>query len=218
MEDYLWWETTFDGRWPLMEDNIRWKTALNERQPSIENDLWWKTTFDGRRPSMEDNLRWKTPFIERRPSLQNNLCALVLFSLPKLLTIRSCFPLIFLTWNLIGNQRILSDNICVPKIFRIPKILSNSSPKSRLRSGTRSWLCFTPVTRRTRTRRTTPKYTRRKYPRNVNWSFTLKTKSCFSYSCCCCDNVNTYSNQLKLGQVCKFGVEFDKNKFGLIFD
>ena len=56
--------------------------------------------------------------------------------------------------------------------------LSNSSPKSRLQSGTRSWLCFTPVTRTrtrtrttrtTRTRRTTPKYTRRKHPRGLKF-------------------------------------------------
>ena len=39
----IWWKTIFDGRQPLMED-----------------DLWWKMPFDGRRPLMEDGLWWKT--------------------------------------------------------------------------------------------------------------------------------------------------------------
>ena len=30
------------------------------------------------------------------------------------------------------------------------------------------------------------------------------------------NKVNSYSDQLKLGQVCKFGVEFDNNLFGSI--
>ena len=28
----------------------------------MEDDLRWKTAFDGRQPLMEDNLRWKTTF------------------------------------------------------------------------------------------------------------------------------------------------------------
>ena len=32
------------------------------------------------------------------------------------------------------------------------------------------------------------------------------------------NKVNSYSDQLKLGQVCKFGVEFDKNKHKVLVD
>ena len=67
MEDNHRWKTTFDGRQPSMEDDLRWKTPL------MEDDLQWKTTFDGRRPSMEDNLRWKTTFDGRRPWMENDL-------------------------------------------------------------------------------------------------------------------------------------------------
>ena len=68
-------KTTFDGRGPLMEDDLRLKTTFDGRWTLMEDDLQWKTTFDGRRPSLKDDL-W---------------CVLVLFSLPELLTIRSCF-------------------------------------------------------------------------------------------------------------------------------
>ena len=66
-EDNLWWKTTFDGRRSLTEDDLWqkttwWKTTFDRRRPLMEDDLWWKTTFDGRRPLTEDNLQWKTPF------------------------------------------------------------------------------------------------------------------------------------------------------------
>ena len=73
-----------------MEDNLPWKTTFDGRQPLIEDNLRWKTTLDGRRPSMEDNLWWKTTFYGRPPSVEDDLYVLVLFSLPELLTIRSC--------------------------------------------------------------------------------------------------------------------------------
>ena len=66
MEDDLWWKTTFDGRRPSMEDDLRWKTTFDGRRPLMEDDLWWKTTFDGRQPLMEDTLWWKTTFDGRR--------------------------------------------------------------------------------------------------------------------------------------------------------
>ena len=40
---------------------------------------------------MEDNLRWKMTFDGRRPSMEDDLCVLVIFSLPELLTIQSCY-------------------------------------------------------------------------------------------------------------------------------
>ena len=60
-------KTTFDGRRLLMEDDLRWKTTLDGRYPSI------KTTFDGRRPSMEDDLQWKMTFDGRRPLMEDDL-------------------------------------------------------------------------------------------------------------------------------------------------
>ena len=39
MEDDLKWKTTSNGRQPRMKDNIQWKTTYNERQPTIEDDL-----------------------------------------------------------------------------------------------------------------------------------------------------------------------------------
>ena len=66
MADDLWWETTFDLRRHLVEDNLRWRTAfsgirplvttLGGRQPWEEDDIRWKTTFGGRQLSEEDNL------------------------------------------------------------------------------------------------------------------------------------------------------------------
>ena len=44
------------GSRPLMEDDLRLKTAFDERRPSMEDNLLWKMTFDGRRPLMEDDL------------------------------------------------------------------------------------------------------------------------------------------------------------------
>ena len=57
------------GRRPLVEDEIRWKTASVGRQPLVEADLWWKTPFGGRRPLVGENLWWKTTFSGRRPSI-----------------------------------------------------------------------------------------------------------------------------------------------------
>ena len=45
-----------------MEDNLRWKTSFERRQPLMEGDLWWKANFSGRQPSVEDNLQWKMTF------------------------------------------------------------------------------------------------------------------------------------------------------------
>ena len=47
--------STYSGRQPLMEDDLRWKIPFDGRQPSIENELKWNTTFDGIKPSLEDN-------------------------------------------------------------------------------------------------------------------------------------------------------------------
>ena len=33
MEDTLWWKTTFDGRWPSMEDDLQRQMNFNERWP-----------------------------------------------------------------------------------------------------------------------------------------------------------------------------------------
>jgi hypothetical protein len=38
MEDELKWKTTSNGRQPGMEDDIQWKTTYNER-PKIKNNL-----------------------------------------------------------------------------------------------------------------------------------------------------------------------------------
>ena len=54
MEDKHWWNTNFDGRLTLIEDDLQYKMTFNLRQPWMENNLWWKTTFDGR------HLWWKT--------------------------------------------------------------------------------------------------------------------------------------------------------------
>ena len=42
---------TFGGRHPLVEEDLWWRTAFGERQPSVEDDLL-----------VEDDLRWKTTF------------------------------------------------------------------------------------------------------------------------------------------------------------
>jgi len=62
-----------EERQPSIEDNLRWMRTFNGRQPSMEDHLRWKMTFDGRRPSMEDNLRWKTTFDGRRPSMEDDI-------------------------------------------------------------------------------------------------------------------------------------------------
>ena len=67
MEDNLWCKRTFNGRKPLMEDNLCGKWIL------VEDDLWRKMTFDGRQLFMEDNLRWKMTFDGRQPLMDDNL-------------------------------------------------------------------------------------------------------------------------------------------------
>ena len=44
--------STFGGRRPSVEDDLRWKTTF------LEDDLWWKTNSGRRRPYMEDNVWW----------------------------------------------------------------------------------------------------------------------------------------------------------------
>ena len=44
-----------------MENDLRWKTPFNGRQPSVEDDLRWKTTFGGRQLLVEDDLCMLTP-------------------------------------------------------------------------------------------------------------------------------------------------------------
>ena len=54
MEDYIWWNTTLDRYWPLMEAGIWWKKPFDKniferRRPNMEkenDDLWWKTTLE----------------------------------------------------------------------------------------------------------------------------------------------------------------------------
>ena len=53
-------------------------------------------------------------------------------------------------------------------IIRFALLLSNSSPKSRLQSWTRSWLCVPPVTTRWTARRTTTRRTRNRTPQNLS--------------------------------------------------
>ena len=67
----------FDGSWPLVEDNLWWKTPFDCRQPLIEDNLRRMTTLNGRWPSMEDifdgrwtflyaNLKWNLAFEQKR--------------------------------------------------------------------------------------------------------------------------------------------------------
>ena len=67
--DDFWRKTTFDGRRPLTGDDPWWKMTFDGRRPLMEDDLWQKTTFEGRWPSREDDLWWKTTFDVRRPSI-----------------------------------------------------------------------------------------------------------------------------------------------------
>ena len=60
MEDDLWWKMTFDGRQPLMDGILWWKTNI------VTGNIWWKTTFDGRQHLMEDRIWWKTTFEGRQ--------------------------------------------------------------------------------------------------------------------------------------------------------
>ena len=55
----------FDGRQPLIVDDLWWKTTFDGKIPLMKDNLWWKTTFDQRKTLMKDDLRWKTTFYER---------------------------------------------------------------------------------------------------------------------------------------------------------
>ena len=46
-------------RWQV-EDNLRWKTAFDGKQPLVEDVLWRKTTYSYQASFKEDNLRRKT--------------------------------------------------------------------------------------------------------------------------------------------------------------
>ena len=83
MEDTLWWKTTVDGRWPLVEDDFWWKTTFYERRPLMENNLLWKTTFDGRQPLAEDTLWWRTTF-------DDNLCFLSCYEIYITSKVKTC--------------------------------------------------------------------------------------------------------------------------------
>ena len=44
-------KTTFNGRQPLMENDLQWKTTSNERQPPMELEYgWMRMTSNGRWP------------------------------------------------------------------------------------------------------------------------------------------------------------------------
>ena len=66
MQDDHLLKTTFSGRQPLVEDNLRWKTTFGGRWSSVEDTLWWKATIGGRQPSLEGDHRWKTTLVIRR--------------------------------------------------------------------------------------------------------------------------------------------------------
>ena len=88
MTDNTWWKMTFDednhgkkktfnGRWPLIEDDVRSKITLDRNWPLLKVDIWWrisfdednlwnKTTFNGRWTLNEDYPWWKTTFGERQ--------------------------------------------------------------------------------------------------------------------------------------------------------
>ena len=59
MEDNIWWKTIIDGKWPLKkEDSFQWKATFHETWPSIEDDPQLKMSLDGGQPEMEDDLWW----------------------------------------------------------------------------------------------------------------------------------------------------------------
>ena len=39
------WKWPKRGRWPLLEDSLRWRTTFDGRWPFMEDDLQWKTTM-----------------------------------------------------------------------------------------------------------------------------------------------------------------------------
>ena len=85
LEDDLWWKTTIDERRSLTKYTLWRKTPFDGRWPLMEENLWWKTTFDGRQPVTEDNLLteddlWqkttfdgRLPFDRRQPVVEDDL-------------------------------------------------------------------------------------------------------------------------------------------------
>ena len=68
----LGWKMTFDGKRPLMGDDLWLKTTFDGRY------LWWKTTFDGtqlliRQHFMDNKLGWKATFYKRWPLIEDNI-------------------------------------------------------------------------------------------------------------------------------------------------
>ena len=72
MKDNLGWEMnfvkrhpliedTFDGRQPLMEDNLIQKTAIIGRQPFVEAYVRWKLTFNGGQLQCQTTIYGKLP-------------------------------------------------------------------------------------------------------------------------------------------------------------
>ena len=53
-------KTTFNGRRPLMEDDLRWKMTFDGRRPLKENNLWQVMAFDRWQTLTEDDIWWKT--------------------------------------------------------------------------------------------------------------------------------------------------------------
>ena len=71
--DLAWWKTIFDGRQPFMEDHLWWKTTYDGRRPFREDDLLLKTTFDGRWHLNKDDLWQKTGFDVRWTLMEDDL-------------------------------------------------------------------------------------------------------------------------------------------------
>ena len=129
MEDYLWWKTTFGGRWSLVEnelwgrmtfggrwpsgeDNLQWKTTFGWRRPLVEDDLWWKTSFGGRRSLVEDDLRWKMIFVGKWPSGEDDLWwKMTLNLIPPLLDIFYFLGRFLIRMLFLNYHRHLSWNI-----------------------------------------------------------------------------------------------------------
>ena len=63
MENNLRWKTNSNGKQLLIEYTFWWKITFDGRQPLIEDDL--KTPFDER----QDNHLWKTTIIDGRGDL-----------------------------------------------------------------------------------------------------------------------------------------------------
>ena len=53
--DFWFTMTTYDGRRPMMEDDLLWKTTYDGRSPMMEDNLWCTTTYDGRQLMMQDD-------------------------------------------------------------------------------------------------------------------------------------------------------------------